>query len=95
LVIPALFAYCLGRFYFFAYEADYFTVARFAYLLLACMLIQIFRDGLISLVIFPVVNMMPLTAIILLHYVAPLLIGNASSSGASPASKTFPRQARA
>ena len=73
-IIPGLFAYGLGRFYFFAYEADYFTVARFAYLLVACMLIQIFRDGLMSLVIFPVVNMMPLTVIVILHYVVPLFV---------------------
>jgi hypothetical protein len=84
LIIPGLFAYGLGRFYFFAYKADYFTVVRFAYLLVACILIQVFRDGLISLVVFPVVNMMPLTAIILLHYVVPLISGDARKAGASP-----------
>jgi hypothetical protein len=97
LIIPGLFAYGLGRFYFYAYEGDYFTVARFAYLLVACILIQVFRDGLMSLVIFPVVNMMPLTAIVLLHYGIPLFFGNPHGSEASVEVnyRTLPRQASA
>ncbi|MDT5271700.1 MAG: hypothetical protein QOH49_3886 [Acidobacteriota bacterium] len=74
LVMPALFAYCSGRIYFYAYRRSYFSVVRFAYLLLACNLIQIYRDGFISIVILTVVDMMPLVLIILLHYIQPLLV---------------------
>lgn len=62
-------AYLLGNFFYAAYRRSYFTVARFAYLLIACNLIQVYRDGLISLFVFVVINMMPLSAIVLLHFV--------------------------
>jgi hypothetical protein len=64
-------AYILGRIYFRAYRSDYFTVLRLSYLLIACNLIQVYRDGLVSLIVFTWVNMMPLMVIILLHYVLP------------------------
>ncbi|HJQ22298.1 MAG TPA: O-antigen polymerase [Blastocatellia bacterium] len=70
-VIPFLLAYVLGRIYFHAYRSNYFTVARLSYLLIACNLIQVYRDGLISVVVFTWVNMMPLMVIVLLHYVLP------------------------
>jgi hypothetical protein len=94
-VIPGLFAYCLGRFYFYAYEADYFTVARFAYLIVASLLIQIFRDGLMSLVIFPVVNMMPITVIVLLHYVVPAFVSKKHQSLPMTDYRALPRRAGA
>jgi O-antigen polysaccharide polymerase Wzy len=70
-VMPLLLAYVLGRVYFHAYRSDYFTIARLSYLLIACNLIQVYRDGLVSLVVFTWVNMMPLMVIVLLHYVLP------------------------
>lgn len=69
IIIPMLLAYVLGRVYFRAYRSNYFTIARLAYLLIACNLIQVYRDGLVSIVIFTWVNMMPLMVLILLHYV--------------------------
>jgi len=60
-------AYASGRWFHAVYQCGYFTLARFMYLLVACNLLQVFRDGLISLFVFPVINMMPLTAIVLLH----------------------------
>jgi len=81
-LIPGLLAYGLGRAYFSAYRGPYFTVARFAYLLVACNLIQVFRDGLISLVTFTLVQMMPLTVIVLLHYLIPLLVGKGNQKKA-------------
>jgi hypothetical protein len=71
IIIPMLLAYILGRLYFRAYRRNYFTVARLAYLLIACNLIQVYRDGLVSIVVFTWVNMMPLMLLILLHYVVP------------------------
>lgn len=70
-IIPMLLAYILGRVYFRAYRRNYFTIARLAYLLIACNLIQVYRDGLVSIVIFTWVNMMPLMILILMHYVLP------------------------
>lgn len=64
-------AYLVGRAFYAAYRRGYFTLARFTYLLLACNLIQIYRDGLISLFVFLVINMMPLTMIVVLHFFYP------------------------
>lgn len=70
-IIPMLLAYILGRVYFRAYRSHYFSIARLAYLLVACNLVQVYRDGLVSIVIFTWINMMPLMAIVALHYVLP------------------------
>lgn len=70
--IPALLAYFLGRAYFRAYRSNYFSVIRLSYLLVACNLIQVYRDGLTSIVVFTWVNMMPLMIIVLLHYILPV-----------------------
>jgi hypothetical protein len=70
--IPALLAYFLGRAYFRAYRSNYFSVIRLSYLLIACNLIQVYRDGLTSIVVFTWVNMMPLMIIVLLHYILPV-----------------------
>lgn len=71
-------AYLLGRAFDAAYRRSYFTLARFAYLLVACNLIQVFRDGLISLFVFVAINMMPLMAIVLLHFVYPARVVRSS-----------------
>jgi hypothetical protein len=94
-LVPGLFAYGLGRLYFFAYRADYYSVVRFAYLIVACILIQVFRDGLIGLVVFLLVNMMPLTAIVLLHYVVPLFTSKKKQSLTITDYRVLPRRAGA
>jgi oligosaccharide repeat unit polymerase len=66
-----LLAFWLGRMYYKAYRGPYYSVIRFSYLLVACNLIQIYRDGLVSLVIFTFVHMMPLAFIIMLHLLLP------------------------
>ncbi len=70
-LISFLLAYGLGRIYFVAYRNPYLSVVRMAYLLIACNLLQVYRDGLASIVVFTWVNMMPLMVIIGLHYVLP------------------------
>ncbi len=45
-------AYWLARIYFRSYRSSYYSVLRFGYLLIACNLIQVYRDGLMSLFIF-------------------------------------------
>jgi hypothetical protein len=40
--------------------------------MIACNFIQVYRDGLMSLFVFTVINMMPLTVIVILHYIWPL-----------------------
>jgi oligosaccharide repeat unit polymerase len=62
----------LARLYFRSYRRGYFSTLRFAYLLVTCNLILVYRDGLKSLFIFTLVNMMPLSIIVLLHLVRPL-----------------------
>ena len=72
LFIPYLLAYWLARAYFHAYRSKYLSVTRFGYLLIACNLIQVYRDGISSILVFTSVNMMPLMAIVLLHYFLPI-----------------------
>ena len=72
IVLPYFLAYLLGRMYFRAYRRNYFSVTRLAYLLIACNLLQVYRDGLVSIVVFTWVNMMPLMGILTLHIVLPL-----------------------
>lgn len=71
LIMSFLAAYWLARAYFMAYQSNYFSVMRFSYLLVACNLIQVYRDGLMSLFVFTLVNMMPLAVIVILHYAIP------------------------
>jgi oligosaccharide repeat unit polymerase len=80
-VMSYLTAYWLARAYFRAYRSDYSSVARFAYLLIACNLIQVYRDGLMSVVVYTTVNMMPLTIIVLLHLVLPVKRAEPKMSG--------------
>jgi oligosaccharide repeat unit polymerase len=69
LLISFLTAYWLARIYFRSYRTGYYTVLRFGYLLIACNLIQVYRDGLMSLFLFTLVNMMPLSVIVFLHVI--------------------------
>jgi hypothetical protein len=64
-------AYVSGICFHAVYRRGYFTLARFTYVLIACTFIQVFRDGLISLFVFPIINMMPLAVIVVLHLVQP------------------------
>jgi oligosaccharide repeat unit polymerase len=72
ILVSYLTAYGLASVYFRAYRSNYFSVLRFGYLLVACNLIQVYRDGLMSLLIFTVVNMMPLATIVILHFFKPV-----------------------
>jgi len=65
-VLSYFVAYYLARFYFTAMRDSYYSVFRFIYIMVACNLIQVFRDGLISLVVFTLVNMAPLVVIAVL-----------------------------
>jgi hypothetical protein len=67
-VVPFVLAFVLARFHHRAQGAPFLSVRRFAYLLVAANLIQVFRDGLTSLVIFVVVNMLPLTLLVVAHH---------------------------
>jgi hypothetical protein len=71
LILSWVTAYWLARVYFKAYRGSYYSVLRFGYLLVACNLIQIYRDGFMSLFVFTLINMMPLAVIVILHRVVP------------------------
>lgn len=70
-IVSFLMAYWLARIYFRSYRSSYYSALRFSYLLIACNLIQVYRDGLMSLFVFTLVNMMPLSFIVFLHLVKP------------------------
>jgi hypothetical protein len=80
LAVPFLVAYWLGRAHFKAYRGSFLSVTRFLYLLVACNLIQVYRDGLVSIIVFTWVNMMPMMLIVLLHYLGPAKKGDTSPS---------------
>jgi hypothetical protein len=67
-VYPLLAAYGYGKLYFLAIRRPYNSVLKFAYLFVASMLIQVFRDGLVSAVTFTLVAAMPMTFVLYLHW---------------------------
>ncbi len=67
-VIPVLLSYLLARFYFIAYRRGYFSIAHFTYLTVAASLLQIYRDGLSSIVVFVLVAFMPMVLLALNHW---------------------------
>jgi oligosaccharide repeat unit polymerase len=71
LIIPFFAALFLGRFYMAATKRSYFSLWFFSYLLVAANLIQVYRDGLQSLVVFTFVHMMPLVILIAVHIIFP------------------------
>jgi hypothetical protein len=71
ILVPLFFSYWTGRFYFAAYRRRYHSITRFAYLLVCCNLIQIYRDGLIGFVFLIAVYMMPLFFIVVAHSLVP------------------------
>ena len=71
ILLSYLMAYGLTCIYFRAYRSSYYSVLRFGYLLVACNLVQVYRDGLMSLAVFTLINMMPLSVIVLIHLLRP------------------------
>jgi O-antigen polysaccharide polymerase Wzy len=72
IIVPVLLAIGLGKLYLYCYQYDYYSIPRFVYLLLAANLLQVYRDGLASIIIFTTINMMPLMLIVLLHLLWPI-----------------------
>lgn len=68
-LFPVLAAYLYGRAYFAAMGRPHNSVFRFLYLVMASMLIQVYRDGLVSAVLFPFYAAMPMLALAVLHRV--------------------------
>jgi hypothetical protein len=67
LFIPALVFYYITRWYKRILLKDMYDVNKFFYAVVFCCLIQVMRDGLISLFTFPILNSMPLFAMFILH----------------------------
>jgi len=90
-LVPPLLALFLAAFYRRAYATPRDSVIRFSYVLLSVNLIQVYRDGLISIVVFTFVNMMPLAVVVLAHIGYSKLLkrraiglDNPTTSSASP-----------
>jgi hypothetical protein len=85
-------AYGLARFYHWASLRPYYSVERFYYLLVACNLIQIYRDGIVSLFIFIVVNMSPLFLVAIMHLIGAVRLPlSAARVAPSPVTAAPPR----
>jgi hypothetical protein len=67
-LFPMLVAWCYGRAYFAVMHKPHNSLGKFAYLVFLPTLIQVFRDGLVALVIFNLIVSMPMMFVIYLHY---------------------------
>lgn len=70
-IIPFLFSLFLGWAYFQAFRCSHYSVGRFAFLVMACILFQPYRDGMYTFFIFCSVCMMPMFMIVVLHLILP------------------------
>ena len=67
--VPYIFSYLIGRLYFTLKDKPIESVSMLLYLMILTTLLQVYRDGLISLVMFTLVNFMPLSVAIGLHFI--------------------------
>lgn len=81
LIIPALMGYFLTAYCVWANAGPFQRLSRYVYLVVFMVLIQTFRDGLLSILVFTVVHNMPMLFTVLLH----LLPGFADRSLDRPA----------
>lgn len=66
-LVPPILAVALAWLYRKAYLVPRTSLLRFTYVLVSVNLIQVYRDGLLSIVVFTMVNMMPLAVIVIAH----------------------------
>lgn len=77
-VIPALLGFWLGRLYRVSIMHGLGSLRMYVYLVVMMSLIQVYRDGLVSFVMFVLVQNIPMLAVVILHSVRwgrPLTIG--------------------
>ena len=72
ILLPFLFALFLGWAYFRAFRCTYYSLGRFCYLVMACTLLQPYRDGIHSFLIFNFIYLWPLCFVALLHLFFPV-----------------------
>lgn len=66
-IVPTVIGYFLTRFYRFSMQLGYGYVQHYIYLVIMAVLIQVYRDGLVSLVLFGVFQNLLMVAIYLTH----------------------------
>jgi len=71
-LFPALAAYLYGLAYFAAMGRPHNSVFRFLYLVLASMLLQVYRDGFVSAILFPASAAMPMLVVCVVHWAIQL-----------------------
>ncbi len=82
-ILPLLFSLFLGWAYFQAFRCTHYSVGRFAYLVMACILFQPYRDGLYTFFVFNYLCMMPMYMIVFLHLLLPTRAARRSKYPAS------------
>jgi len=70
-LIPFSVAYFYALGYFKAFRRNHFSTTRFLYLIFAFNMIQVFRDGVVSILHFTLINSMPLMLVVYLHWIFP------------------------
>lgn len=68
-IIPAMLGYALTAFCLHAMTGPWLTLSRYVYLACFMALIQLFRDGLYSLVVFTIAHNIPMLVVIALHMI--------------------------
>jgi hypothetical protein len=85
-LVPPAIALALAFFHRRARASPHLSVLRFSYVLVCVNLLQVYRDGLQSIVLFVFVNMMPLSVIVLAHIARSMVKGRGrSTSPGTPA----------
>jgi hypothetical protein len=80
-LFPVLAAYLYGRAYFAAIKHPHNSLFRFSYLVVASMLIQVYRDGFVSAFLFPITAAMPMIILAVVHWAIPSVRWNPAVGG--------------
>lgn len=67
-LFPMIAAYIYGVGYYHTMQYPHNSIQRFTYILCACMLVQVFRDGLASAYVFTLVLAMPMVVVVASHW---------------------------
>jgi len=85
-IFPAAVAYLYQSLHERMKAAPHFTIRRLAYLMLLVALVQVYRDGIVSLIFFPINYLAPFTAVVIINWAGwrgEVLLGRLKSRGAS------------
>jgi hypothetical protein len=84
IAVPFAVAYLYGWGYFRAFRRSHYSVARFLYLLALAISIQVYRDGVPSIITFTLINAAPMMVVVGLHWLFPRRQGSHAEQHVDP-----------